>query len=132
MKIAIDADIELLQGFGTTSTTDLVHGLSSRIDRLARAIATRIDKSSDPSQELAVIEYIATKHPYAWIKLADLHQEVTGDSGQAIRAVSRYLEERPGDKAAWRRLIHLYASTNDYLGEMSARLQLVELADPRL
>jgi hypothetical protein len=127
MKIAIDADIELLQGFGTTTTTDLIHGLPSRIDRLTRAIAARAEQGSDLAPELAILEYIASKYPYAWLKLADLYEEISQDSSQAIHAVSRYLEEFPEDSTAWRRLIRLHVDTNNILGEINARFQLVEL-----
>lgn len=130
LKIAIDADLELIRGFGTTTTTDLTHGLASRIDRLARSVATRAEKGGDLDQEFAVIEYIASEYPPAWLKLADLHEEIEGDVTKAVRSVNRYLEERPGDRDAWRRLIVLYRSANDVLGEMHARLQLAELAKP--
>jgi hypothetical protein len=131
MKIAIDADLELIRGFGPTSTTDLGHGLASRIDRLARSIAARADNGADPSQDLTILEYIATSYPYAWLKLADLYEEVVRDPGQAIHAVNRYLEEHPEDSSAWRRLVVLYRGAEDVLGEMHARLQLAELTAPR-
>jgi len=127
MKIAIDADLELIRGFGPTSTTDLGHGLASRIDRLARSIAARADDGADPSQDLVILEYMATSYPYAWLKLADLYEDVIHDTNQAIHAINRYLEERPGDPSAWRRLIVFYRRTEDVLGEMHARLQLAEL-----
>lgn len=131
MKIAVDADLELIRGFGPTTTTDLGHGLSSRIDRLARAVAARADNGADLAQELSVLEYIASEYPYAWLKLADLYDEVVGDHSQAIHAVNRYLEERPEDQDAWRRLISLYRGVDDVLGEMHARLQLAEFTAPR-
>ena len=131
MKIAVDADLELIRGFGPTTTTDLGHGLSSRIDRLTRAVAARADNGGDLAQELAVLEYIASEYPYAWLKLADLYDEVAGDHSQAIHAVNRYLEERPEDQGAWRRLIGLYRGVDDVLGEMHARLQLAEFTAPR-
>jgi hypothetical protein len=130
MKIAIDADLELIRGFGPTATTDLGHGLASRIDRLTRAVAARADSGTNLAQELAVLEYIASEYPYAWLKLADLYEEVVGDPSQAIHAVNRYLEERPGDQNAWRRLIGLYRTVDNVLGEMHARLQLAELTAP--
>jgi tetratricopeptide (TPR) repeat protein len=130
LKIAIDADLELIRGFGPTTTTDLGHGLASRIDRLARAAAARAEDGADLAQELAVLEYIASEYPYAWLRLADLYEEVVHDSPKAIHAVNRYLEENPHDQDAWRQLIGLYGRTDDVLGEMHARLQLAELAAP--
>lgn len=88
MKIAVDADLELIRGFGPTATTDLGHGLASRVDRLARAIAERAGKGADLGQELAVIEYIASAYPPAWLKVADLYEEVAQDSQKAIHAIN--------------------------------------------
>ncbi len=128
MKIAIEADLELVHDFGATTMTDLSHGIGLRIDRLTRAAAKRAEAGETPPQ-LSVIEYIATEYPPAWLNLAELHQEL-GDSAAAIGAVSRYLESSPADQAGWQRLIGLYRSCGDALGEMHARLQLAELARP--
>jgi hypothetical protein len=130
MKIAIDADLELIRGFGATTTTDLAHGLKPRIDRLARALAVRAGRGGDLTQELSVIEYIASEYPPAWLKLADLYDELGREPSLAIHAVNRYLEECPDDQEAWKRLIVLYRGADDPLGEMHARLQLAELATP--
>ncbi len=131
MKIAIDADTELMHGFGATSTTDLNHGLASRIDRLVRSIAARASNGGDHSQELAILEYIASEYPYAWLKIAELYKDVANEPLQAIDAVNRYLEERPDNSEAWQRLVDLYLTVGNVLGEMHARLQLAELTGPR-
>jgi hypothetical protein len=130
MKIAIDADLELIRGFGPTATTDLGRGMTSRIDRLARAIAERAEDMADLSQELSVMEYIASEYPPAWLKIADLYEDVVLDSRRAIHAVNRYLEEYPDDERAWRRVAGLYRREGNILGEMHARLQLAELTTP--
>jgi hypothetical protein len=92
--------------------------------------AGRAEDGADLSQELAVLEYIASEYPYAWLKLADLYEEVLRDPVKAIHAVNRYLEGNPEDQEAWRRLIALYRQVDDVLGEMHARLQLAELTTP--
>lgn len=130
MKIAIDSDLELIRGFGATTSTDLAHGSSLRIDRLARAAAERAEAGGDLTQDLAVIEYIATAHPPAWLTLAELQQYQLGDVVGAIHSTNRYLESRKDDEEAWSRLIRLYRSTGNPLGEMHARLQLAELERP--
>lgn len=130
MKIAIDTDLELVRGFGATTTTDLARGLGPRVDRLARAVASRAGKGVDLAQELAVIEYIASEYSPAWLKLAELYEELGYEPSTAVRAVNRYLEESPEDQDAWKRLIVLYRRADDVLGEMHARLQYAELATP--
>lgn len=129
LKIAIEADLELVRGFGAMTTTEMAHGLGPRVDRLTRAIARRCEDSVDLTQELSVIEYIASEYPPAWLNLAELQQDL-GESKQAIQSVNRYLESRPDDQDAWLMLVTLYRAADDALGEMHARLQLAELARP--
>jgi tetratricopeptide (TPR) repeat protein len=130
LKTAIDADLELMREFGAITTTDISHGLMPRIDRLARAAARSAEAGGDPSQELAVIQYIASEYAPAWLSLAELQQELGREPAEAIQAVNRYLESRPEDRDAWQRLVALYRRSGDSLGEMHARLQLAELAKP--
>lgn len=130
LKIAIDSDLELIKGFGATTTTDLTHGLGPRIDRLARSAAQRAENGEDISQELAVIEYIATGYTPAWLTLAQLQRDQMSDLSASIHSVNRYIENHPEDQEGWNRLVALYQAADDPLAEMNARLQLAELASP--
>lgn len=129
LKVAIDADMELVRAFGPMTVADVPLGLKPRLDRLTRAISERLGTAFEAEEELAVLEYIATGHPPAWLNLAALQQE-TGDVAGALRSLNRYIELQPRDQAAWRTLIGLYRGLDDPLGEMHARLQLAELARP--
>ena len=129
LKVAIDADLELVRAFGPMTAAEVPLGLKPRLDRLTRAISERLGHQSGAEDELAVLEYIATGHPPAWLNLAALQQEA-GDVAGALRSVNRYIESRPGDQEAWRSLALLYRRLEDPLGEMHARLQLAELAKP--
>lgn len=131
LKIAIDSDLELIRGFGTVTTTDLAHGLSPRVDRLARTAARRAENGDDISQDLAVIEYIATGYPAAWLILGELYRDQLNDIPSAIRVVSRYVENHPSGQEGWNLLISLHRANGSPLAEMNARLQLAELAGPR-
>ncbi len=128
LKIAIDADMELVREFGAVSMTEVMRGIGPRIDRLARAAAKRAEEGGD-LRELAVIEYIATEYPPAWLNLAELQHEL-GDVAAAIRSVNRYLEVHPEDQNAWGKVARWYRIASDPVGEMHARLQLAELARP--
>ncbi|MEU5912893.1 ATP-binding protein [Micromonospora sp. NPDC047527] len=130
LKIAIEADLELIRGFGATSTVDLARGLGPRVDRLVRAIASRERRGVDLEQEFAVIEYIASSYPPAWLNLADLYQDLGLSSEKVITTINRYLEARPADQDAWKRLIDCYRAAGNHLAEMHARLQLAEIAMP--
>jgi hypothetical protein len=127
LKIAVDADLQLIRGFGAMTTTDLGQGLGRRIERLARAIAQRAESGADLAQELAVMEYIASEYPPAWLTLAELQRDYVGSIDGAIRSINRYLESHPNDQDAWRRVIALHRVNADSLAEMHARLQLAEL-----
>lgn len=129
MKIAIDADLELIRSFGVTATTDLAQGLGPRLDRVIRSVAGKAADGADVSQELAVIEYIASSYPPAWLRIAELQQEL-GRNDLAVDAANRFVQSDPRDPSGWRRLIALYRDLEDPLAEMHARLQLAELVSP--
>jgi len=125
LKIAVEADLELLHGFGAATAGEVAAGLGPRVDRLARVIAQRIAEGADRHEALAVVEYIATGYPSAWLNVAQIEEE-SGRLESAMSAVRRYLEERPDDAAGWRRLAHLCRASQDSLGEVTARLELAE------
>ena len=129
LKIAIDADLELVRTFGATTAADVALGLVPRIHKLTMSAARRAEGGEDVAQELGVIEYIATEFPPAWLNLSELQEEL-GRRGDAIHSINRYLSEHPFDHAAWKRLAILYRASDDALGEMHARLQLAELSAP--
>jgi tetratricopeptide (TPR) repeat protein len=129
LKIAIDADLELIRSFGVATTTDVAQGLAPRVERVIAAAARRASEGADIEQELSVLEYVATGYPPAWLRLAALQEEI-GNQAAAIHAINRYLESRPGDQEGWRRLIIAYRITNESVAEMHARLQLAELGNP--
>ena len=128
LKLAIDADLELMHEFGPASAGEANKGLMPRVERLTRAAAQRAEKEGD-LRGLEVLEYIATGFSPAWLNLSQLKHEL-GDAAGAVDSLKRYLEASPGDADGWRRLVGLYRGGGDALGEMHARLQLVELARP--
>ena len=129
-KIAIEADVQVIRTFGATTDLQAAHGLGPRVERMARAAAARAEAGSDLTQELAVIEYIATAFAPAWLTLAELQENQLRDTPSAIRSTMRYLEAVPDDHAAWSRLVRLYRATGDATAEMNARLQLAQLGRP--
>ncbi len=128
LKIAVDADLELVRDFGPATVTDIARGLGPRVERLARAAAARVEATGDRSG-LAVLEYFATGYTPAWLSLARLQQEL-GEIDAAIGSLNRFVEANPADPEGWRHLTVLYRQAGDALGEMHARLQLAELARP--
>lgn len=129
LKVAIDADLELVRSFGVMTAAEVSQGLGPRLDRVARSASERAGAGADVTDQLAVIEYMATEYPSAWLRLAALQQEI-GNAPEAIRSVNRYLETVPDDAEAWRLLTVLHRRQQDGLAEMHARLQLAQLARP--
>lgn len=127
LKIMVDADMELVRGFGPATLTDAAHGLGPRMARLMRAVAERGEAGTDLTEEMAVVEYIATGYHPAWLSLSRLQQEL-GMNERAIASLNRYVEAAPDDVEAWRLLIVMYRATNDILGEVNARLHVADIA----
>jgi predicted TPR repeat methyltransferase len=89
---------------------------TSHAGPIQRKVARVRSEGEDISQELAVIEYVASEYAPAWLRLAQLESEV-GRDAEAIRAVNRYLEVRPDDEKGWLQLIELYRAAEDSLAE---------------
>jgi len=73
-----------------------------------------------------VLELVAQGYPPARLRLADFFLE-RGDLDAAVEATRRFLQERPTDAEAWRKLARLSRRSGDYLGEMHALLEMARL-----
>ncbi|MCR6491635.1 NB-ARC domain-containing protein [Cellulomonas sp. P24] len=127
LKIAVEADIDLLHSFGAATAGEVAAGLGPRVDRLAKVVAQRIAEGANRDQELAVVQYIATAYPKAWLNVAQIEED-GGNLAEAAASVRRYLEARPDDESGWRKLAQLCRAAGDSLGEVSARIELAERA----
>jgi hypothetical protein len=134
LKSGVDADTEILHLFGAAQPTDIRHGVEPRIHRLFRYVARRVSGNPDElTNYRAMLEFIATKYPPAWLLLADLYEEsgiVDASLEHSKQAVRRYLEAVPADETqrpAWVRLADLCARTGDWLGEIHAVVEAATL-----
>ena len=127
MKSAVEADTEILRLFGASQPTDIRRGLAPRVESLFRAATDRLQKDEGQLVELlSVLELVAQGYPPARLRLAEFFLE-RGDLNAAIEATRRFLQDRPTDTEAWRRLAQLSKRSGDYLGEMHALLELAQL-----
>lgn len=131
-KSAVEADLELLQLFGPGQKTDLIHGVGPRITRLFRHVEG--ENKRDPEQlqrYLPMLEFVAQQYVTAWLLIASLWEQSSflDKFERAKDALSRYLERVGGEESrfAWERLADLSARTNDWIGELHARVALCEL-----
>lgn len=134
---AVEGDTRLLQLFGATRAPDITGGIGPRVDALIRQVADKISRPQvdnrvdELNQYLPVIEYVATRYPPTWLRLAELYElaDPAGSRDLATKAVERYLQSESDDAEAWLRLAALARRTGDYLTEVHALLKRAERAD---
>jgi hypothetical protein len=131
-KSAVEADLELLQLFGPGQKTDLVHGIGPRIARVFRHVDSKVrDKPEQLNYYLPILEFIAQQYLPAWLLIATLWEgsDRLDRLERAKNALSRYLERASGEEGrfAWERLADLSARTEDWIGELHARVALCEI-----
>jgi hypothetical protein len=125
-KVAVEEDRKLLMEFGAGKREDAKHGVLPRIDRLVRNVASRA--SDDPAtleRYLPILEYVASRVPRAYLRMAELVIETQGmqrGAEQAKTYLRRFLETAQTHEKlhAWLRLADLCRSTNDAVGEVHA------------
>lgn len=130
INAAVEANKQWLLYFGAGQKADIRHGVGPRVERFFKNVASEVTK--DPSklqQYLQVIEFIAQRHPPAWLLVATLYEESgTLDSINAAKqALERYLEKTPTDRNTWSRLASLCRRTIDFIGEIHARVEMCSL-----
>lgn len=119
-RAAIESDLAIIQAFGAAQETDVRRGLRPRID----ALMSTADASDAESR--SVLEYVASRYPPAWLKLADAYSEMK-DHVSELKAAERYVEARPEDAEGWRRVAKLATDHGDADRAMNALLQLSAL-----
>ena len=139
-KIEIEHDLKLLREFGvgrSGTLNDARYGVFPRIENLVRSIAKRLsDGEGRLDRELPVLEFLASRVPKAYLRLAELVVEIEGTrqgAGKAKTYVRRYLEcDHPMDRSeAWLLLADLCQSDRDVQGEIHALCEaaLLVMAD---
>lgn len=131
-KSAVAADLELLQLFGPGQRTDLAHGVAPRISRLFRYVAEVVNRNPDQLDHyLPILEFVAQKYLPAWLQVAAIYErsKLVDGLDRAKDALRRYLESAPKEdqRFAWERLADLSGRTDDWTGELHARVAMCEL-----
>ena len=130
LRTSIEADTEVLQLFGASQPCDIKHGIEPRIKKLFNHVAKKAARTRDELRNyLPVLEFIARNHPPAWLSLASLHEELN-EPDRAKQDIGRFLETWPDDargKPAWDKLASLCQKTQDWSGEVHARIEMSKL-----
>ena len=70
MKSAVEVDTQILHAFGAAQQSDIRHGIAPRVEKLFRYVANRISQGKEKLDDhLPMLEFIARKHPPAWLLL---------------------------------------------------------------
>ena len=140
-KIEIEQDVKLLREFGVGrrgSQNDVKYGVFPRIENLVRAIARRVSEDNgELDRELPVLEFLASRVPKAYLRLAVLVEELDSTPDGRRRAkeyVRRYLEDDHllDRQEAWLRIADLCRTDHDVQGEIHAlcEVALLVTSDP--
>lgn len=125
-KVAVEQDRKILMEFGAGSRDSSRHGVMPRIDKLVSVAANKASENPSAVEGfLPILEYVASRMPMAYLRIARLLAEVGGPGAdqERIKAyLRRYLESpSPTEKEmVWFWLADLCHSTDDPIGEVHA------------
>ena len=135
LRYEIESDRELLRAFGAAQTSDVVHGIGPRVQRLIAFVAERAaqDKSS-LEHLLPILNFVGRRFPRTYLALADMYSESADSAGldKATMEVERFLELAstvPERVEACRRLAELNRMRQDFYGEIRALVDLASLSE---
>jgi len=134
-RVAIQADVEILQMFGPSRRGDVHLGLARRLESFIGNISRRIDAGDTYEAFAPVLEAICHAYNPGWLLLARWQMEKRSPQGYALAKdeLRRFLENVPPDaetSEAWRLLGRACYETGDTLGEVHAfeRVQVSEMS----
>jgi hypothetical protein len=136
IKTIIEADLRFLQEIGPTTKSNLKEGLGPRIDLFFRGIAKRLSNGSDTLSDMrAMMEFLARKHPPAWLQLSEIEQERREENwkSNASEYIRRYLETQPAAvqaQLAWQKLFFLYRLEGNAVAGCNAFLSFAKTSAP--
>ena len=133
-KVAIQADVEILQMLGPSRRDDVHLGLAKRLESFIANISLRIEGGASYESFAPVLEAICRTYNPGWLLLARWHMEERTPQGygRAKDELRRFLENGPpsADAAnAWRLLAHACYQTGDDLGEIHAFIERAQISD---
>ncbi|MFI1251993.1 NB-ARC domain-containing protein [Streptomyces anulatus] len=126
----VQADVELIQQFGPMQVSDVSKGMQPRIERMVRVIASRRHAGENYVPQMRALEYVASRYPEAWLRIADFYLEgARGDWEKARTSIERLLEIDSEQVSAWRKLIYVNQRLGDVSQELNSRIVLAEIPD---
>ena len=128
-KLKILEDRALLMEFGASPQNGASIGVTSKVERKFKAVANRIKTIDEFKKELPVLEYIASKYPFAYNHIIDIFEEFEDyDSVKYYLREYLKLEKSVRIKAVlWKKLAEISRFTKDWDGESHALSELAIL-----
>lgn len=133
-KVAIQADVEILQMLGPSRRDDVHLGLARRLESFIGNISRRMEAGAAYESFAPVLEAICRAYNPGWLLLARWHMEERTSHGyaRAKEELRRFLENGPpnSDAAeAWLLLGRACYQTGDALGEVHAFVERAQLSE---
>ena len=133
MKVAVEEDLKLLREFGPGRRDGVHHGVLPRVERFIKAVAS--EASLDPArldESLGILEFLAERHPKAYLSLAELVQEINDSKDSRDKAkdyLRRFLQNASHDERdqVWSDLADLCHKDIDVRGEVHALSEIALL-----
>lgn len=119
MKNLIQADTEMLHLFGASQKHEFRNGIEPKIKRLFQNVSREISlKKTDLTENLPMLEFIARRHSFAWVHIANLIDTFTDDKNKVKLYLYKYLEQGLNitneSLKAWIRIAEIAEAQNDW------------------
>jgi hypothetical protein len=128
LKIAIEADTELLILFGAIQSNQIDGGFKPRAEIFFKGIAKRVAEKKGESLDnyLPILKFICRKHTNSWLSLAKFLEEQFDFKG-TIEALESFLQSSKSDDdriKGWKKLAEIYRKTFSYKEEAHCLVEL--------
>lgn len=133
-KVAIQADVEILQMLGPSRRDDVNLTLARRLENFIGNISRRVDAGADYASFVSILEAICRAYNPGWLIVARWHMEQRTEEKyeMAKEELKRFLESGPSARdaaEAWGLLGHACYQTGDKLGESHAFIERAQVLD---
>lgn len=130
MKIAVEANTEILRFLGAAQKSSDQRGIGPRVTSLFSNVAAKVNRDAKLLDEyVPMLEFIAQRYPPAWLLLARLLDESAPDNRarRARGAIERYLEATSRTREqtlAWQKRSEYCRELEDWPCEIQSQVEL--------
>jgi hypothetical protein len=136
LRTSVQANSSMLLLFGPARDSASSSTVNGRIERLFASVADMLERDHQSLDEVfPILQFVATKHPFAWVWLADLLQEIKHDlANEKVKSCLYYYLEQSEPELAqvievWKRISDVERASGNLIGELNALAQICAQAD---